>query len=62
MTGFKHRVYHHNSIDTDFYTVALAYFINDKTSAVLSWRQDSSSSTKQDYRRDTFEIALQHKF
>lgn len=62
MTGIKHRVYHHTGIDTDFYSVALAYYINDQTSAVLSWRQDSSSSARQDYRRDTFELALQHKF
>lgn len=61
MTGVNHRVYKHR-VDTDFYSVALAYFINERTSAVLSWRHDSSSSTRQDYRRDTFELALQHKF
>ncbi len=61
MTGINHRVYHHR-VDTDFFGVALSRFINDRTSAVLSWRHDASTSSKQAYRRDIFELSLQHKF
>lgn len=61
MTGVNHRVYQHR-VDTDFYSLALFHFISDETSVILSWRHDASSSSKQDYRRDVFELALQHKF
>lgn len=62
MTGVAHRVYHYNGIDTDFFTVALSYHINDKTSAAISWRQDSTNSSRQNYRRNILELSLNHKF
>lgn len=62
MAGVAHRVYRLSGIDTDFYTVELALINNPRTSTRLAWRRDTSDYYRGDYRRDTIELSLIHKF